>query len=1446
MVAQGFTVDLNKPLVFQVGHLGEEYEEWVHQPIVSKEGPRFFKSDFWEFLTLTRWWVVPVIWLPVSLWCISMSVRMGLSLAEIVPLIALGIFIWTFIEYTLHRFLFHIKTKSYWGNTAHYLLHGCHHKHPMDHLRLVFPPTATLILCFPFWNIVKLFTTPSVTPVLFGGGMLGYVMYDVTHYYLHHAQPTKAVTKNLKKYHLNHHFRIQDKGFGITSSLWDIVFSNRSASIEWRRVSHLSEKPFENRRIPPAMAANASHVLASGSPCCLAWQGKYLGMKKRRDACKEAIEILQKAMGIANDEKANLQKKLREMVDNTDAKENVSVVKASLEKEISDLKSEILSLQQKLEQNLQAKSEEIKVLHDQTCSGEKEMGELKKLLKKETLRADNSEEEREQICKELNGTKALLVKHKDFKTHDAKVGREISLVKNLLASQRQETESERKKAESEKKKADQYLSELEVLRTTAHKTSSDLLTLTSNLEAVKKQLESEKQKTLRERKRADMESAKAREQIKLSEGLSKKFEIIRTRNEELKKEAELQSASSKVKFAENSAKLEEKIRLLEMNQKSAMNWKSRADDLTQQLQESHLVTEGLKKQVQELSLSQNSAQTRSVSPQKARDLDKAKVRLLKKELKFERKCAKHSKRVAEFENILGEFQDEEIVGLKLKFGSLTNRMSLLGEYFTRDVEGTTALAKAESPMKMQMLESHNNRSGKNHSDARCQLVASSGSQEEARKLSTQLIAKSKQGVSGSVSGTISQLESPTGGSRILQTSRVISSKTSFSDRQLLASQGTEKFTVTTSAEIAKDRPNIQPTKSSKIDTRTKGNPCLVAENNLQRRQRDSHEVANEHFLKRKRMPEAVESRKHMCLSTAKGHGSVASYVEDVVAIDYMKLLELDNPEEEICYKMARESLLSPDLPQVDFLVDDVVNEDKNHAMALELGTSSNIMDLCGTINSSEASGNTQNASVKMPPESTTLHGHILKYFVVFSNMEDQNSIIKIFHAANNCIQRCPSVIRALWAVPAILFSLKMEENLLAQERVCVFLSLLLQHFSAVSSMKIGNILDDDSCSCLDSFSKHIAGVMADTEAGGILSEVLEEILSLLQNLLSEQRVWYSAKSSETAESDLSIPVTMNGENVTLVSRIALLDHLVAGSAILAAICTAVDRVGFIREASFEILHKHCREKTSVPLTILHVFTHIAGEKMMSSSDHDISNAVLKSIVMFLEEKHFGTVEGNAKLHPGKNRCPFSYKSSSLEAMSSMLIEIVQEFTQSNNLHQSLTEFRPEYKKIQLVMARDQSVPLCDILSLVELIGCYTEWDWTSENIVAPLLKMLGTPLSINLTVAIVSLLGQLSSIGVDADGCENEGISNLREKLSAFLQCETTLKAGFAVQIATVCSLLKTLQLDFSTVFRGKTAMLPGCGDQSLSASANLFTKWFSLLSDEQRVFTTEFLHFYD
>ncbi|KAM7530384.1 hypothetical protein LguiB_033794 [Lonicera macranthoides] len=224
MATKAFKVDLQKPLVFQVGQLGESYDDWVHQPIVSKETPRFFANDFLEFFTRTVWWAVPIIWIPFAFWLASISYNMGLPPSEVAAVVVGGIFMWTLLEYTLHRFLFHIKTTSYWGNTFHYLIHGCHHKHPMDGLRLVFPPLATAILLVPLWNLIKLLAPQAIAPALLAGGLFGYVMYDCTHYYLHHAKPSKGYSYNLKRYHMNHHFRVHSKGFGITSSFWDKVF----------------------------------------------------------------------------------------------------------------------------------------------------------------------------------------------------------------------------------------------------------------------------------------------------------------------------------------------------------------------------------------------------------------------------------------------------------------------------------------------------------------------------------------------------------------------------------------------------------------------------------------------------------------------------------------------------------------------------------------------------------------------------------------------------------------------------------------------------------------------------------------------------------------------------------------------------------------------------------------------------------------------------------------------------------------------------------------------------------------------------------------------------------------------------------------------------------------------------------------------------------------------
>ncbi|KAG8143860.1 hypothetical protein E2320_001006, partial [Naja naja] len=56
-------VDWGKPLLWQVGHLHEKYDEWVHQPV--DQPIRLFHSDLMEFFSRAKWYIVCIFWLPV-------------------------------------------------------------------------------------------------------------------------------------------------------------------------------------------------------------------------------------------------------------------------------------------------------------------------------------------------------------------------------------------------------------------------------------------------------------------------------------------------------------------------------------------------------------------------------------------------------------------------------------------------------------------------------------------------------------------------------------------------------------------------------------------------------------------------------------------------------------------------------------------------------------------------------------------------------------------------------------------------------------------------------------------------------------------------------------------------------------------------------------------------------------------------------------------------------------------------------------------------------------------------------------------------------------------------------------------------------------------------------------------------------------------------------------
>jgi dihydroceramide fatty acyl 2-hydroxylase len=190
--------------------------------------PRMFKVDWIEkYFSRVRPWHVVLIWGPYIAWLLAHGGRDAhLSRGALVGMFALGVLGWTLLEYLLHRRVFHWKPneKVEWQRDASWLIHGIHHDYPYDPDRLVMPPIVTAAIALVLWWPLKAVLGPHLHYPFFAGLVAGYVWYDLTHYYLHHAVPRTAAGKWLRKYHLVHHFQTPGVRYGITSPLWDHVF----------------------------------------------------------------------------------------------------------------------------------------------------------------------------------------------------------------------------------------------------------------------------------------------------------------------------------------------------------------------------------------------------------------------------------------------------------------------------------------------------------------------------------------------------------------------------------------------------------------------------------------------------------------------------------------------------------------------------------------------------------------------------------------------------------------------------------------------------------------------------------------------------------------------------------------------------------------------------------------------------------------------------------------------------------------------------------------------------------------------------------------------------------------------------------------------------------------------------------------------------------------------
>ena len=205
-----------------------------HDKIIYDQEPvRLFKSSFLETFTHITPQAICVIWLPIVVACVALGIvqwPFGVSPLWYVAAFAFGIaLLWTFMEYILHRFVFHYqpRSKSQWQFI--FLFHGIHHYQPHIKTRLVMPPAVSIPMAFVFfvlfWLVLGVILgVPFAIAPMFAGTVLGYVGYDLIHYATHHAPMKGSLAKFLKRHHMEHHYKTPDARFGVSTSLWDHVF----------------------------------------------------------------------------------------------------------------------------------------------------------------------------------------------------------------------------------------------------------------------------------------------------------------------------------------------------------------------------------------------------------------------------------------------------------------------------------------------------------------------------------------------------------------------------------------------------------------------------------------------------------------------------------------------------------------------------------------------------------------------------------------------------------------------------------------------------------------------------------------------------------------------------------------------------------------------------------------------------------------------------------------------------------------------------------------------------------------------------------------------------------------------------------------------------------------------------------------------------------------------
>ncbi|MEQ8909860.1 MAG: sterol desaturase family protein [Vicingaceae bacterium] len=193
------------------------------QYVSNEEGARVYQNPILHYLSQTHIAVPLTIFYGAGV-AISIYAAQAFDLT-ILPILAyffIGFLSFTFAEYCIHRFIYHLPTVYEEGGAA-YALHGIHHKYPRDKKRLVMPPVLSVLIASIILSLNYFLMGEAGFPFT-AGFLFGYAAYLSVHFIVHRFKPPKNFFKALWIHHSIHHYQDDEVAFGVSSPLWDFVF----------------------------------------------------------------------------------------------------------------------------------------------------------------------------------------------------------------------------------------------------------------------------------------------------------------------------------------------------------------------------------------------------------------------------------------------------------------------------------------------------------------------------------------------------------------------------------------------------------------------------------------------------------------------------------------------------------------------------------------------------------------------------------------------------------------------------------------------------------------------------------------------------------------------------------------------------------------------------------------------------------------------------------------------------------------------------------------------------------------------------------------------------------------------------------------------------------------------------------------------------------------------